>query len=450
MKIGFFSCESGYSKNPGSESVTITVVSFMNKNDLYQTLLQLALSTGGDPESPDYDLTALFNSSIPVFTDRLECSGAYVLQRTGDSLQLLYCSSPAGKSGFPLAHEVESLYREIEESGKVEKCHIISRELVYHIFCLKNFGLLILSRETQLDDEFLDRLPPVINSLANTCRFYLIGRKNVVRQAGTAESVNFDKATFQAPQTHSLKGIRVLLAEDNRLNQLIAQVILEKWGAACMIAGDGQQAIDLVAGEKFDLILMDIQMPVMDGITASTYIRKNLKLQTPILALTAGVVEGVMEPFEKAGMQGYISKPFEEEELYAKIKSVLALPVEDDGAKPGAEEQIHLCDVSRLTKLVGNDAASLKKMIEKFLEVTPAYVSELSEASDHHDLEAISRTSHKMKSSIDLVSNDTMRNLIQTINDISASGTGNEELFDLIQRFLKYFPWLAQQLKEFV
>lgn len=657
----------------------------MNKNDLDQALLQLALTTGGDPDASDYNLTGFLNISIPVFIDRLECSGAYVLQSTGESLQVLYSSSPAGRPGFPLAGEAESLYREFRESGTVE-CYLISRELIYHIFYLKNFGLLILSRETQLDNEFLDRLPPVVNLLAGTCRSYLNGRKNMVHQADAARSADITKATFLANISHeirtplnaimgmirllhetsldehqlklienmhsasdslltvindilefssldsgqidlvntdfsihelfrrvydaneykagiknitlhysvgpeipeffcgdhvrllqilnylvgnaikftqvgkvefhcrltgsvngkssvmfavedtgigidaenlerifnsfqqeddsmtrtyggtglglaiskqlvelmggalhaesaknqgskfyftldlekgqstnlepkpepmvtqapSLRGIRVLLVEDNIFNQLIVEAILDKWGAACRIAEDGQKAVDMVGIEKFDLILMDIQMPVMDGFTASTFIRNNLKIHTPILALTASVVKGVIEPFEKAGMQGYISKPFEEEELYAKIRSVLALPAEGKGDIPGQSEQIQLCDVSRLTKLVGNDAARLKRMIEKFLEVTPAYVSELSEASDHLDLDAISRTSHKMKSSIDLVSNDTMRNLIQTINDISASGTDNGELFELIQKFLIYFQRLTEQLKEFV
>ena len=249
-------------------------------------------------------------------------------------------------------------------------------------------------------------------------------------------------------QTYSLKGITLLLVEDNKFNQFIAQAILEKWKAKTVLCEDGQQALDKLRNESFDLILMDLQMPVMDGITASAIIRQELKLKTPILALTANVVMGIEERCTKAGMQGYISKPFNEDELYKKIK--LALGVEKETTeRPSKEiEKVQLCDISRLVKMVGNDTGMLKKMVEKFLEVTPEYIRDLSEASLNHNIDAISRISHKLKSAIDLVSNDSMRKLIQTINDISKTGKESDELHELIQKFLQYFVFLEKQLND--
>ena len=244
----------------------------------------------------------------------------------------------------------------------------------------------------------------------------------------------------------SLKGIRVLLVEDNKFNQFIALAMLDKWNASTVCCEDGQKALDMLRSETFDLILMDIQMPVMDGLTASTIIRQELNLKTPILALTANVVMGIVERCEQAGMQGYVSKPFDEEELYSKIISVL--PQSGNGAvvKPVQEEPVQLSDLSRLVKMVGNDSLMLTKMIKKFLEVTPEYIGDLSDAARLHDIDSIQRTSHKLKSAIDLVSNDTMRELIKSINDMGKTGKESEELYSMIQKFLRYFAFLEGQL----
>jgi signal transduction histidine kinase/ActR/RegA family two-component response regulator len=120
-----------------------------------------------------------------------------------------------------------------------------------------------------------------------------------------------------------LKDVRVLLVEDNKFNQFIAQALLEKWGVISELAENGRQAIDILKTKSFDLILMDIHMPLMDGITASSIIRKKLLIETPILALTANVVKGIVEKCLSAGMNGYVSKPFDTDDFYQKILSVL-------------------------------------------------------------------------------------------------------------------------------
>jgi len=133
------------------------------------------------------------------------------------------------------------------------------------------------------------------------------------------------KQTAESPKPAfmNLTGVRILLVEDNKFNQIIAQSLLEKWQSKVQIAANGQKAIDILQTEVFDIILMDLQMPVMDGITAAEFIRKELKIETPILALTANVVKGVIEKCMEAGMNGYVSKPFIPEDIHAKIVSLL-------------------------------------------------------------------------------------------------------------------------------
>lgn len=245
-----------------------------------------------------------------------------------------------------------------------------------------------------------------------------------------------------------LKEYSVLLVEDNKLNQILAVAMLEKWGAKVKTANNGQEAVDVVEKETFDIILMDIQMPVMDGMTASRLIRDKFQNTTPILALSANVIKGIVERCEEAGMQGYISKPFDADELVQKIIHHVSKNRNTDEKKDGTAPEIVIADVSRLEKLIGSDQDQLNLMLDKFLEITPAYLSELNSADMANDLHAIATSSHKMKSSIDLVSAPVMRDLILKINQVSRNKTDILEIKDLIKQFNVYFKILETQLRE--
>jgi HPt (histidine-containing phosphotransfer) domain-containing protein len=147
-------------------------------------------------------------------------------------------------------------------------------------------------------------------------------------------------------------------------------------------------------------------------------------------------------------MQGYISKPFDENELFSKIISVIHEKPEMDITIPPVIPEVIVADTSRLLKMVGNEKLMLNRMILKFLEVTPEYMHELSEAALNKDVDAIGRMSHKIKSSIDLVSTDNMRDLIKQINDKSKSPDGLEALPEMIQKFASFFELLTKQLGE--
>lgn len=134
----------------------------------------------------------------------------------------------------------------------------------------------------------------------------------------TVSTVKKDEAKDQP----LLTGCRVLLAEDNPVNVLVAKRFLEKWGIICHVAENGKIALDMVKQNTYDLVLMDMQMPVMDGYEATAAIRalggKFLKL--PIIALTASALLDMKDKILGSGMNDYISKPFKPEELYDKIR----------------------------------------------------------------------------------------------------------------------------------
>ncbi|MFZ4107073.1 response regulator, partial [Flavobacterium sp.] len=116
-----------------------------------------------------------------------------------------------------------------------------------------------------------------------------------------------------------LKNIKVLVVEDIKLNQLLMQTLLEDFGFSCEIASNGKIAIKKLQENTYDIILMDLQMPVMNGFETTEYIRKTLKSNIPIIALTADVTRVDIEKCEAVGMNDYISKPVNERILYSKI-----------------------------------------------------------------------------------------------------------------------------------
>src|SRR5438128_1318805 len=120
----------------------------------------------------------------------------------------------------------------------------------------------------------------------------------------------------------------VLVAEDNAINQMVVKHTLLKLGANADIAGDGAEAIEKFKKNKYDLILMDIQMPLMDGYETTAYIRNQLGSNVPIIAMTAFGLNGEDEKCYECGMNNYVSKPFTVENLGSVIQKVLSLPAE--------------------------------------------------------------------------------------------------------------------------
>jgi len=130
------------------------------------------------------------------------------------------------------------------------------------------------------------------------------------------------------PDHGPVTGLRILLAEDERINQITAMRFLEKLGHSVVCADNGEQAVELLRDEEFDLILMDIQMPGLSGLEATGVIRGDEALgsrsRIPIVALTAHAMPGDREKFLERGMDGYLSKPVEIEELARVLAETMA------------------------------------------------------------------------------------------------------------------------------
>jgi PAS domain S-box-containing protein len=125
--------------------------------------------------------------------------------------------------------------------------------------------------------------------------------------------------TNTTPLKNSLTGIKILLVDDNQMNILVASKFLKKWNVTYTTAENGEKAVEEFAKQKFDLVLMDLQMPIMDGFTAARTIRENGDNDTPIIALTADAMGDVFEKVKEAGMNDMVTKPFDPEDIKRKI-----------------------------------------------------------------------------------------------------------------------------------
>ncbi|MGO4381260.1 response regulator [Pseudoduganella sp. RAF53_2] len=174
-----------------------------------------------------------------------------------------------------------------------------------------------------------------------------------------------------------LKGVHFLLVEDNLLNQAVARGILEHAGATLDVVGDGQQAVDLLrsSASRYDVVLMDMQMPVLDGFSATRLIRDELKLSLPVIAMTAGVLAAERNRCEEAGVSDFIAKPVVVEEMMAVIERNLprrerpvlrAVP-----SSPAPVDNEPVFNMDSLMKVMGKDAkgrAVMFKMVRGALE----------------------------------------------------------------------------------
>ena len=137
-----------------------------------------------------------------------------------------------------------------------------------------------------------------------------------------------EKAVRRAASRERLK---VLLAEDNRVNQLLVVRLLQARGHKVVVVGDGQAALDAIEKESFDLILMDIQMPELDGLEATRILREREQRglrSAPIIAMTAHAMKGDRDKCIEAGMTGYISKPIQPDQLFELMEEVMAQAAE--------------------------------------------------------------------------------------------------------------------------
>ncbi|MDI5934476.1 response regulator [Halomonas kalidii] len=238
------------------------------------------------------------------------------------------------------------------------------------------------------------------------------------------------------PVSHALPGDwsarRVLLVEDGLTNQRVAIDLLTQRGHEVELACNGADALDAVERQAFDVVLMDIHMPVMDGLAASRAIRERERESgehVPIVAMTASATKEDRERCLAAGMDDYVTKPFRAAELFRVVEAPTAggaspAPAESTDDAPGGDGEAGLPCLDRedaLRRLEGNREL-LNEMVELFLEECPRLMLEIEEAIAREDAATLRRAAHTLKGSALVVGGQALGGAAQRLEALARSG----------------------------
>jgi two-component system sensor histidine kinase/response regulator len=239
-------------------------------------------------------------------------------------------------------------------------------------------------------------------------------RRVIETRAQRSEALRPEKPRVSVADP-SMQPVKILLAEDNVVNQRVAVGLLTKRGHLVAVANNGREAVDALAREKFDLVLMDVQMPEMGGLEATTAIRAReweTGGHTRIIAMTAHAMTGDRERCLAAGMDGYLSKP---------INQALLFEVVEEGSAGAAAQPVTFNQTELMDRL-GGDTELLQDVIKLFLDDCPAQVAAIKAAVDQRDGALLRSTAHALKGAAANLSASALFEAAQTLERLGAEG----------------------------
>jgi PAS domain S-box-containing protein len=192
-----------------------------------------------------------------------------------------------------------------------------------------------------------------------------------------------------------VENIKVLVVEDITLNQLLMKTLLDDFGFERDIADNGKIAIEKLQNKSYDIILMDLHMPEMNGFEATEYIRNKMNSQIPIIALTADVTSADLKKCTAVGMNDYISKPLDEKLLYNKIVDLLKKTIQrqDTTLTAGRSKYVDLTYLNKRTK---NNPELMMEMITLYLKQTPPLINQMKQGCHDKDWDSVYAAAHKL------------------------------------------------------
>ena len=336
--------------------------------------------------------------------------------------------TPEGKVGLYIEHEgkIGNIHRvrfNITDTGigisQEEKASIFKEFTQAKVQIAKPFsgaglGLTIVERLLELHGSHIE----LESEVGKGSSFSFI----IPFESITKSNYNADLKEIAEPSTE-YNGSNLLLVEDNPLNTLVLVQFLEGWGLKPALAESGKEALKLLRAKPFDLVLMDLQMPEMDGFETTKEIRTTLGLKDlPIIALTANALPGIRQKVLAAGMTDYISKPFEPEALFQKLKRYLkvhtytyTLPQTAQSTANKNQSSLAFYSLDKLLAEGGGNPAFLQKMVRLFISNAETMLPKLKQAVVNQDAETIKLVAHKLKPSITWLDISLAKPLIKTI-----------------------------------
>jgi len=273
----------------------------------------------------------------------------------------------------------------------------ISKQLVE----LQNGSIWVTSKYGE-GSEFIFELP------------YRFASENDVTGIRRLNDINFSKL---------LIGRKVLVAEDNSVNQILIDHVLKSVGVFPTIVNNGKEAIGkLKKGESFDVILMDLQMPILDGYKTTDFIRKELKIDTPIVAMTATAMKGEFEKCLEVGFTDYMSKPFEFVDLYKKLCNVLNIKIVETVADDS--DIIVNNSKSKINEIKPYNLSYFEKILKKkdlvdllkpLFDSLNTEIHLIVDSIENNDWITVAKIAHKLKSSVGYIKANDLLMILQKI-----------------------------------
>ncbi len=231
--------------------------------------------------------------------------------------------------------------------------------------------------------------------IGTTISFVIEFEKGTTGDLPVKQSFAFD--------ANMLSGKKILVVDDNRMNRLVASTILKNYGAVISEVVNGQEAVDILAEKDIDLVLMDIQMPVMDGMVATGIIREKISQSLPVIALTANAIKGDNDKCIEAGMNAYLSKPFNEKDLLNMVAfwlnqhQIAGTGIDSVSASPFGQ----LYDLSGIQMLSRGNKDFVERMVHTFITQAPVQATEMEESYRQGNYGALGSLAGKMKPVLD-------------------------------------------------
>ncbi len=239
----------------------------------------------------------------------------------------------------------------------------------------------------------------------------------------------------------SLGKLRVLMAEDNRLNQYVTEAMLQDWGFIVDLANNGKEALSLLTQFNYDIVLMDIQMPELNGVETTKLIRKlsdSRKANVPIIALTANPSRTLHKKYLSEGMSDLLIKPYKEETLFTKIAAQIKLtnpslitslqrPRFPTRRKPVSNNE-SLYDLSLLRNNVRNNEEFIKRMLDIFIDTIPPLIAQMLDHFNRNEIDSICSIAHKIKPTLDGAGIISLRETIRNIENFREKKRTRDQL----------------------
>lgn len=264
---------------------------------------------------------------------------------------------------------------------------------------------------------------------------------------------NYDESSNRPEQvSKNLVNAKILLVEDNEINRLVVRMTLKAYKCQITEAENGKVALDILANESFDLILMDLQMPVMDGFETTKAIRNKLKITTPIIALTANAMKNTIDKCLSIGMNSYVIKPFDKKTMLQELsRQILQKNLPTPGltapANPIEQEPNKLFDLEELQDLSNGNTAFIEKMILLFIDQIPAAVTEMEKHLENQNYREMSRVAHRIKPTLQKMRIHTVKDPIYQIEHLDPERASDSFLHELLNVIRSTINTVVKQLQ---